>query len=258
MAAANELQRYRLLRYIPNVVSGEFHNIAVLLYDANDLLVGIRFAREFKRIACHPLADMHFLEQLREEFEDPRLSNEGRNDYLARLDKRLSRSLVFSAPKTFFGASPEIEIERLYKQLVADSPQPKAEPAALPPRPGTHLYLRKKTDDAFAQLRLFDLGVERNRKVSYGPDRAVMTFDYAYRPNGHAAYVQTLSFDNDLQETLRIGFIQSRLAPASVSVVVDERTQNDVLELLGESGIRAWAEPSLGDLAAHVYAQLTR
>ncbi len=262
-AAANETWRYRLLRYIPNVVSGEFYNLAVLLYDADGFLVDARFAREFKRIACHPLTDVHLLEQLRKEFEDRRLSGEGLGSYLTALDKRFSRSFDFSPPKTFFGGGASVEIERLYKQLVAGPPLLKAEIEAGPPRPGTRLYLRERIDDAFAKLRLFDLGVEKGRKVRYGPDRAVATFDYAYRlngfatpRNGHVEYVQALAFDNDLQETLRIGFIKSRLTAAGLSVVVDERTRDDVLGLLAESGIRAWPEPRLGDLAAHVHTQL--
>ncbi len=256
-AAANETAwRYRLLRYVPNVVSGEFYNLAVLLYDADGVLVDARFAREFKRIACHPLADMHLLERLRWEFEERLLSGEGFGDYLTALDKRLARSFDFSPPQTFFGGGAAEEIERLYKQLVADPPRLKAESAASPPRPGTRLYLREKIEAAFAELRLFDLGVEKDCAVRYGPGRAAATFDYAYRPNGQTEYVQALALDNDLQEAVRLGFLKSRLADAGLSVVVDERARDDVLGMLADSGIRAWPEPQLGDLAAHVYAQL--
>ncbi len=257
LAEANQTWRYRLLRYVPNIVSGEFYNLAVLLYDADGVLVDARFTREFKRIACHPLADVHLLERLREEFEERLLSGEGLGDYLAALDKRFARSFDFSPPKAFLGGGAPAEIERLYRQLVADPPRLRAESEPAPPRPGTRLYLRGKIDDAFAARRLFDLGVEKDREVRYGPDRAVATFDYAYRPNGREQYVHALALENDLQETMRLGFIKSRLEAAELSVVVDERAQGDVRGLLQEADIGVWTEPQLGELAAQVHAQLT-
>ena len=256
MAAAKQTWRYRLLRYVPNIVSGEFYNLAVLLYDADGALVDARFAREFKRVACHPLADVHLLEQLREEFEERLPAGEELGGYLAALDKRFARSFDFSPPRAFLGGAAPAEIERLYRQLVADPPLLRAESA--PPRPGTRLYLRAKIDAAFAELRLFELGVEKDREVRYGPDRAVATFDYAYRPNGHEQYVHALALENDLQETMRLGFIKSLLPSAGLSVVVDERARNDVRGLLDQAHIGVWTEPQLGELAAQAHAQLTR
>ncbi len=254
---ANEAWSYRLLRYVPNVVSGEFFNIAVLLYDATDKLVEARFASEFRRIACHPLADVTVLEQLREEFEERRLLGEGFSEYLAGLDKYVSRSFDFSPSKAFLGGDSQREIERLYEQLVASPARLEPESRVVAPRLGTRRYLRGRIDDAFGELRLFDLGVERDREVRYGPDRAVVTFDYAYQPNGHADYVQALALENDLAETMRLGFIKSRIGASELSVVLDERVEADVLVLLRESGIRTWFEPQIQELAAHVYSRIT-
>lgn len=254
---ANDIWHYRLLRYVPNVVSGEFFNIAVLLYDASNKLVDARFASEFRRIACHPLADVSVLEQLRDEFEERRLLGEGFSEYLAGIDKYVSRSFDFSPSQTFLGGDARQEIERLYEQLVASPPRLEAEARVLAPRRGTRRYLRGRIDDVFAELRLFELGVERDREVRYGPDRAVVTFDYSYQPNGHSDYVQALALENDLQETMRLGFIKGRLGASELSVVVDERVQADVLGLLKESGIQTWLEPQIRDLAAHVHSRMT-
>lgn len=255
-AKTNETWRYRLLRYIPNVVSGEFYNLAVLLYDANGALVEARFARTFERVACHPLADVPLLEALCREFEELHLAGEGLDDRFAALEKRLVRSFVFSPPKAFLGGSAAQEIERLYRQLVADPPRLRAGAGNAAPQPGTRAYLLERIDEAFAELRLFDLGVERNRIVACGPDGLSATFDYAYRPNGHDAYVQALALKNDLDESIRLSFIKGRLADAELNVVADARIGGDTLGVLKESEIRVWTEPQLPDLAQHVYAQL--
>lgn len=266
-AETNRVWQYRLLRYVPNVVSGEFYNLAVLLYDADGVLVEARFARTFERISCHPLADAPLLEALCREFEELQQAGEGLDDRLAALEKRLVRSFVFSPPKTFLGGRAPEEIERLYRQLVADPPRLGAEREAAALRlqhsasglePGTRGYLLRETEAAFSALQLFALGVERNRVVRYGPDRATMVFDYGYRPNGHEAYVQALALKNDLEESMRLSFIKGRLAGAELNVVADTRLGDDTRELLKESEIRVWTEPQLGDLAQHVHAQLTQ
>jgi hypothetical protein len=255
-AVANNVWQYRLLRYVPNVVSAEFYNIAVLLYDANENLVDARFATEFRRIACHPLVDLALLEQFRDEFEERRLLGEGFSEYIEGLDKYMRRSFDLSASKSCLGGDPHDELERIFRQHVASPSRLEAESRVLEPGRGTRRYLRGRIDDAFHELGLFDLGVERDREVRYGPDRAVITLDYAYQPNGHAEYIQALGLRDDLQETMRLGFVKSRLGDAGLSVVVDERTQSDVLALLRESGIRAWPEPELPGLAAHVLERL--
>lgn len=264
-AKTNETWRYRLLRYIPNVVSGEFYNLAVLLYDANGVLVEARFARTFERVACHPLADVPLLEALCREFEELGRAGEGLDERFAALEKRLVRSFVFSPPKAFLGGSAAQEIERLYRQLVADPPRLgdgtetavlRSQDAASRLEPGTRGYLLRETEASFAALQLFDRGVERNRVVRYGPERATMVFDYGYRPNGHDAYVQALALKNDLDESIRLSFIKRRLADAELNVVADERIGGDTLGVLKESEIRVWTEPQLPDLAQHVYAQL--
>lgn len=257
-AATNRIWQYRLLRYVPNVVSGEFYNLAVLLYDADGVLVEARFARTFERVACHPLADAPLLEALCREFEELQQAGEGLDDRLAALEKRLVRSFVFSPPKTFLGGRAPEEIERLYRQLVADPPRLGAGREAAAPAPGTRPYLLQRIDEAFSELRLFDLGVEKNWEVPYGKEGKVKIFDYAYQPNGHHDYVQALALRDAWQQAENLKSIKNHLAGAELNVVADTRLGGDTRELLKESEIRVWTEPQLGALAQHVHAQLTQ
>lgn len=254
---ANNVWQYRLLRYVPNVVSGEFYNIAVMLYDEDENLVDARFAREFRRVSCHPLADLLLLEEFRDEFEERRLLGEGFSEYVAGLDKYLRRSFDLSQIDSCHGGDARVEIERLFRAHVATPARLDPESGIIEPARGTRRYLRERIDESFDQIGLFHLGVERDREVRYGSDRAVITLDYAYQPNGHAEYIQALALKGDLQETMRLGFVKGRLAPAGLSVVVDDQTRDDVLGLLRETGIPAWPERQLPELASHVLRQLS-
>lgn len=257
-AETNRVWQYRLLRYIPNVVSGEFYNLAVLLYDADGALVEARFARTFERIACHPLADVPLLEALCREFEELQQAGEGLDNRLAALEKRLVRSFVFSPPKTFLGGQAPEEIERLYRQLVADPPRLGDGREAAAPAPGTRPYLLQRIDKAFSRLRLFDLGVEKNWEVPYGKEGEVKIFDYAYQPNGHCGYVQALALREARRQAENLRNIKNHLAGSELNVVADTRLGVDARKLLKESEIRVWTEPQLPDLAQRVHAQLTQ
>lgn len=82
--------RFRLLRYAPTI-SGEFYNVAVVLYDAAGGIIDARFANEFDRLRCNPAVEIPVLEALRNEFEEGRLLGEGFHGYFENL-KKTSRS----------------------------------------------------------------------------------------------------------------------------------------------------------------------
>ena len=71
--AATHCYRFQVLRYVPNLVSGEYFNIGLLLRDGENQLIDARFAADFRRLRCHPLAELDYLEALRNEFEEKRL-----------------------------------------------------------------------------------------------------------------------------------------------------------------------------------------
>ena len=107
--------RFQLLRYAPTL-SGEFYNVAVVLYNAAGSIVDARFAAEFDRMRCNPAVELRVLEALRNEFEEQRLLGEGFHSYLDVLSKNLSDSLEITGQKPFEGGDPGAELDRLRRR----------------------------------------------------------------------------------------------------------------------------------------------
>ena len=147
---------FQLIRYVPNVVSGELFNVGVLLYGPDRQLIDARFASEFGRMKCHPLAEMPFLEGLRDEFEEHRLAGENFGGYITELCKNLSASLDVTTPKTFWGGEAPVEIDRLFDTYVA-TPRPESEALQSDgPAAGTRAALRAAMDAGFRRHYLLD------------------------------------------------------------------------------------------------------
>src|SRR5580692_4936871 len=68
-AMAHPLQcEFSLIRYVPDVVKGEFANIGVLLREAGSSSAEVKFTRDWSRVRCiDPNADTEMLEALEAE-----------------------------------------------------------------------------------------------------------------------------------------------------------------------------------------------
>ena len=95
---------FQLLRYVPNIVSGEFVNIGLLLFDRDERLIEARFAPDLRRLRCNPCVDQHYLECLRREFEEKLLLGEAFAPYVEGLRGDLSNTLQLSDRRVFEGS----------------------------------------------------------------------------------------------------------------------------------------------------------
>jgi hypothetical protein len=247
--------RFELLRYVPNVVAGEAFNVGVLLYDDAGRLLDARFAQEFRRLRCHPLADLDYLHALRNEFEEKRLTGEGFSAYIAELKRNLSNSLQIADAAALRGGDAVADIERLFAAYVATPVPAGGQTEEGAPPPGSRRALRQRMDDVFRRYHLFANGdrLSRDVKVSYGSARLQFSFDYAYRLNGAARYVHGLALREDINSAAKLCFVFERLRAREqglgLTVVLDEGIQDDVRELLESSEIAAWQAGRLDELA---------
>jgi hypothetical protein len=262
--ATNEMSRYsfQLLRFVPNLVSEEHFNIGVFLYDAAGDMLDARMAGDFRRLACHPLVEMQYLEALRNEFEERRLAGEGFSLYAEQLMKNLSTGLQVSKPKAFWGQDPVTEIERLYSTYVAtpSRPEMRAEDGGLVP--GTRRALRHRMQETFGRYHLLanGKGLQPEVSVNYGGPRLRFTFDYAYQPNGSAKYVHGLALRNDVNDAAKLCFVIERLrgqtgggaSAVSLTAVLDDGIQDDTRELLESSEIVTCPLAKLDELALEI------
>lgn len=249
--------RFQLLRYMPNRLSEEFYNIAVLLYDAAGRLIDARFAPDFLRLRSNPLADLALLHSLKEEFEDRRLSGDGFSQYVDEITRDLSQGLQISEPRAFLGGDALEEIERLARTYLATSHRAEAREAES--HPGTRRWILGRMREAF---RLHDLDRRLQSDVPVGDfvsPRFAFRIDYAYKPNGLTHYIQALSLHRDIAEAGRLCFVFDRIrakTDAALTAVVADELPDDTRALLESSRIRPWPLSRLDELAVDVRRDL--
>lgn len=239
---------YRLLRYAPNAVSGEFYNVAVVLSDADGAVLGARFAPDLKRLACNPAVEMDYLLALRDEFEEQMLLGEGASDYLRMVERHLSSSLQVSEIRTFFGGAPEAELDRLLRTYAATPPglSEGAEPGDASHNSRT--VVRRTMQRAFDQAGLLRPGspFRRGVEIDYAENLS-FEFDYGYPlESGRQRLLHALGARNDLAEASRLCFVYERVRNGSgpgrdLTAVLAEGFSDSARQLLESSEI----EPAL-------------
>jgi hypothetical protein len=252
-----ELYRFQLLRYSPNRLSEEFYNVGVLLYGPDGRLSDARFAPDFVRLRCHPLADLAFLQQLKDDFESRQMEGAGFPEYVEELRRNLSQGLHVSEEKAFLGEDPREEIERLSRTYLATPKRSEVRPAEA--APGTRRWILEKLRDA---LRLYHVLDRLEADVPVGrfvSPRFSFQIDYAYRPNGRTQYLHALSLHHDMSDAPRLCFVFDRLrsqAEAALTAVVHDSLPPDTRDLLASSRIDLCAVSKLDELAMAVRGDL--
>lgn len=114
-----------LIRYVPDVVKGEFTNIGVVLREANPSSSGeegavVRFTRDWARVRCMDAdADIGLLEALEGEIaERLRLGAADTKPVMQVLEDTLSNSLQISEAKAALAESVPAELEQLMRMYV--------------------------------------------------------------------------------------------------------------------------------------------
>ncbi|MCY4588246.1 MAG: DUF3037 domain-containing protein [Bryobacterales bacterium] len=253
---------FQLIRYVPNVAAAEFFNVGLLLYGEQRELLDARFASDFRRMKCHPLVEMPYLEALRDEFKEHRLAGEGFSSYINELCKNLSASLDVTSPKTFWGGNAPAEMDRLFDTYVT-TPQPdeSAQRDQSPPA-GTRAALRLRMEDSFRRHYLLDADrrLQANDSVQYGGPRMRFSFDYSYRPNGATRYVHGIAARNEINDATRLSFVFERIQrqneESALAVVLGEGVQDDTADLLAASGAVNWPVTQVDQLAMAIREEL--
>ena len=253
---------FQLLRYVPNIVSGEFVNIGLLLFDRDERLIGARFAPDFRRLRCNPSVDQHYLECLRREFEEKLLLGEAFAPYVEGLRGDLSNTLQLSDRRGFEGSEAATEVERLTNAYLATPPRDELEGEQREPRPGTRHALRRHMEESFRRNALFgDDRMHKQVSVTYGGPRLRFTFDYSYRPNGVVKYVHALALRNDVSDASKLCFAFERMraaaeTPPELTAVVDDTFPDDTRELLHSSTVTTCVVSKLDEMASSIRREL--
>lgn len=266
MSAAGQaragLCRFRLLRYAPSVVSGEFYNVGLLLYDAEGRLIDARFTPDFDRLRCHPLVEMPYLRALRDEFEERRLLGEGMTEYATELEKNLSASVTLSEPVAVVDvADIAAEAERLVGTYLATPPR-RVEADAEPTQGGRR-WIRARMRDAFDKQGLLNGGGLRGDvEVQYGGPRLTFTFDFGYASrDGADRFLHALGSRAELERASQLGLVFERYRAggrenASLTVVGNDAGDEAARDLLLSCGVAVEPVGAVDRLAERVRAEL--
>ncbi|MBI4467393.1 MAG: DUF3037 domain-containing protein [Acidobacteria bacterium] len=227
-----------LLRYVPNILRGEFVNLGVLLYDpAEKRLLPPRLLEHFARVRrLHPWADLDALAALEKQIESEAAAQAASLPaYLERL-AQFSNALEFTEPKAVLTADPEAELERLYETYVVEPKYPTRLAAAVE---RSRAWIRSQLNAALRRADLWEK-LERGVRVeefTHRGDR--FRFDFGYRRNGHLGFLHTLALEREVDRAKVLAYtmerIRTRLSAeprsAACTAVVEAPPESETAEL---------------------------
>jgi hypothetical protein len=208
-----------LIRYVPDVVKGEFTNIGVVLREANaspsrDASAVVRFTRDWSRVRCMDAeADLELLESLEGEIaERLRLGAADTKEVLPLLEDTLSNSVQITEARASLAENMAAELEQLMRMYV--------EPLKVKQE-------RKKTGRAaiagamrsqFERAGVWGLMRKRIAASLYTRPGDPMKIDCGYRADGSAATAsavirmfQAVSLEGDVEAAKGLAWSATQL-----------------------------------------------
>lgn len=214
MADVKQCELY-VVRYVPNVVKGEFVNIGVVLLETGGDpggFTGVRFTRDWRRLRCmHADADVELLEALEEELSAKLQSwapevihYKGampRREWLLReMEQSFSGALQLAAMNAVRTESPQAEMGVLSRIYVEADPQGAKASAVRRGRP----YLYGAMRDAFEHWGVWPLMEKDIRAEPYTRPGDPFKVDCGYKPNGVLHLFHAVSLAGESAVTSRV------------------------------------------------------
>jgi len=189
---------FALVRYVPDVVKGEFTNIGVVLREAGSAEVRVRFTRDWARVRCMDAeADLALLESLETEIAEKAGSAlVGQKTLLELLGDSLSNSVQMTEMQAAIGISAgslSAEMDFLMKMYVETLKGPKARRAA-----SGRVALVGEMRDVFERAGVWGLMRKRIAASQYTRKGDPLKIDCGYR-NGKVRMFQAVSLESDAE-----------------------------------------------------------
>ncbi len=201
--------RYRILRYVPNLIRDEWVNIGVLLENDKGSRRAIKLVEEDSEFArlrrLNPAMDDSLLRGLAGVFDaELRRPNEAVAAYLEKLDQTLSNAVQFGPVKGVFAEDFDAELDRLYQDQVA--PPARARGGIME---STRAWIKARLNDVFRRRRVPQLarGIRVEEFTQPGDP---MRLDYGYR-NGVQGYIQAVALGRDTAQAKVLAYTAERI-----------------------------------------------
>jgi hypothetical protein len=232
---------FSLVRYVPDVVKGEFANIGVVLREAGrEDGAAVQFTRDWSRVRCmDPDADVELLESLEAEMA-ARLDAGGQRGFgkplLELLGDTLSNSLQLTEMRGTLAETMAAEMEALLKMYV----EPLKAPAVRRKATG-RAAIAGEMRDVFERAGVWRLMRKKIAAAQYTQAGDPLKIDCGYR-NGKVRMFQAVSLENDVEGAKGLAYSSQAL-------------QRGVLEAEGtELELTAVVEPVVGVSDREQYA----
>ena len=231
---AERLQcEFSLIRYVPDVVKGEFANIGVLLREANGRRVQVRFTRDWTRVRClDPNADTEMLESLEAEILD-RLAHGPTEVVNAKpivetLEDALSNSVQMTQMRATLAEAFSLEMEQLMRMYVeplkaAQARRTASGRAAIAGRMRRH----------FEHAGVWYLMRKRIAAADYTQPGDPLKLDCGYR-NGKVKMFHAVSLENDAEGAKGLAYSADALRAGVKRVDAAELELTAVVERIAE------------------------
>ena len=189
---------FSLIRYVPDVVKGEFANIGVVLREAGSSSAEVKFTRDWSRVRCiDPNVDISMLESLESEIAT-RLADGvqlkvNAKPVLETLEDSLSNSVQLTAMRGTLTESLPAEMEqlmRMYVEPLRGAPERK--------KSSGRTAIVSEMRDAFERAGVWRLMKKRIRAADYTQAGDPLRIDCGYR-NGRVRMFQAVSLENDVE-----------------------------------------------------------
>lgn len=190
---------FSLIRYVPDVVKGEFANIGVVLREAGrGDGATVRFTRDWSRVRClDPNADVELLESLESEIAERLRSRVNPHvnvkPMLQLLEDTLSNSVQLTEMRGTLAESMPAEMEQLMRMYV----EPLKTPAAKRKASGRTAIAGKMRDE-FERAGVWALMRKRISAAQYTRPGDPLKIDCGYR-NGRVRMFHAVSIESDAE-----------------------------------------------------------
>ena len=172
-----------VLRYVPNVMRGEFVNIGLLLFEPHPDgfgFVDLRMTSDWQRATClDRQIDVEVLQALEADLRTRLKHPESVGSVLHQLEDSFANWIQISPRQPCLATEPTQELETLCS-LYLDDPHLESLPAAARPR-GERAMILAGIEDALTRAGIWGLRIEKTSAIKYTKKKGdSLVFDFGY------------------------------------------------------------------------------